>query len=287
MLSSQLHRVQQVAAVCVLATISIMLYFVRVDATDVAVHFFDIGQGDASMIVLPGDVQILIDGGPDDSIVHSISKVMPFYDRHIEYMILTHPHRDHFEGLEAVARRYQVDTFIYNGIQVSDETLDGLFQELDRQKTHRVILESRQTVSITSRATLEFLFPDYRVHENTFKDVNDSSVVMRFVFGETALLFMGDASQAIEEYLIDAGVPLHANVLKIGHHGSKTATSKKFLHAVKPEFAVIQVGKNRYGHPHFRTLNALEQSGSSILRTDIDGAISFVTNGDFIALQNP
>ena len=257
-----------------------LVFSISNNAYDARVYFFDVGQGDASLIALPNDVQVVIDGGPSDVIVGKLGKAMPFYDRTIEYMVLTHPHHDHVTGLIAVAKRYQIKTFIYNGVMRESDSVRALFEELSRQGTNVRIIAAAETLHFSDTTRLEVLFPDHALTPQEYEDYNDSSIVARFVVNEIPFLFMGDAPKEIERLLMKKNASLSATVLKVGHQGSKTSTDPAFLSMVDPDYGIIMVGKNSYGHPHYRTLHTLARAGVSILRTDQDGDIRFNVNGE-------
>jgi competence protein ComEC len=251
------------------------------------VYFFDVGQGDASLIKI-GDFEILTDGGPNNKIVQKLGEVLPFYDREIELMILTHPHADHLTGLIEVLRRYKVKKIFYTGvIHTTDEYLAWL-SEIQKQKIPVEIVKEGQVFILPlhsqSEAKLEILSPFYDLNgqrvlgkEEEEGGLNDTSVAFKFVYGEISFLFTGDISGRIEKELLSK--LNQVDVLKVAHHGSRFATTKEFLEKIKPRYAVIEVGENRYGQPAFKTMWRLEQGGAKVFRTDRDGDIVFTTDG--------
>ena len=255
------------------------------------VIFFDIGQGDAALIQTPDGKNILVDGGPDDHILAKLGQYLPFSMRRLDMVILTHPHSDHLNGLIAVLKRYQVGEIYYTGVI---HTTGEFFEWLKLIKEKNIplkIVKEPQDITLSSsprEIVLQLIYPDsdltqlnvkYTNHKEG-KNLNNTSIVFRLVYGNTKFLFTGDIEQEIEEYLIKKGVALSAQVLKVGHHGSKSSTTELFLNAVSPEDAVISVGANNdYGHPHLRVLKRLERHGIKIFRTDLDGDVKFVSNG--------
>jgi competence protein ComEC len=279
MLVRQLKKIQK-ALILGIVGMSLLLFWLLVsDTHDARVYFLNVGQGDASLIMLPDDIQIVIDGGPNGDIARKIGMYLPFYDRTIEYMLLTHPHSDHITGLEEIARRYNVKTFIYNGVTRDLPVFTSLLTILDDQRTEIIIVDAERTLTISQDTRLELLFPDHTLKPIEYEDYNDSSVIARFVYGATAFLFMGDASIEAERYLVEKGIDLKANVLKVGHQGSKTSSDPLFINTVDPNFGVIMVGENNYGHPHYRTIKTLEDSRVKILQTNLEGDILFTSDG--------
>lgn len=250
------------------------------------VTFFDVGQGDAAFIETPEGRQILIDGGPSSVILEKLGHEMPFWDRTIDLVILTHPEKDHLSGLLEVLKRYKVENILWTGV-VRDTAEFKEWQKLIAEERAKItIAKSGQLISAgMERSNLSILYPFESLGGEILKDSNNTSIVARLVFGETSFLFTGDATQSVEKELVLPPTPhnptphnLDADVLKVGHHGSKTSTSKEFVEAVSPVIAVISVGKdNTYGHPRQEVLDNL--AGIKILRTDLDGDIKITSDG--------
>jgi competence protein ComEC len=246
--------------------------------SDLTVSFLDVGQGDAILINTSQHQQILIDGGSGKAVLRELSKVMPFYDRSIDAVIATHPDADHIGGLPDVLSNYEVGIVMEPGVE-SDTSIYKEFEKIIREKNIKKILARRgMRIELSDGAYLLILFPD---RDMTGSDSNDASIVAKLVYGDTSFLFTGDSPKKIESYLIstDAG-SLDSDVLKAGHHGSKTSSSQEFVAAVSPEYAVISVGKdNKYGHPNQETLDTFKNFGSQILRTDLLGTIDMSSDG--------
>lgn len=247
------------------------------------IHVLDVGQGDAIFIEAPGGVQILIDGGPDKSVLTELGKVMPFWDRSIDALVLTHPHADHLAGLIAVLERYEVGMVIESGVNHSIAEYAVWKSEIARQGIRR-IAASRGQVLRFGGAQLMVLSPFRAFDGITSKNIHDASVVLELYFASSTALFMADAEAAMERAFFasggDAPWPDGIDILKVGHHGSKTSTSKAFLSAARPRYAVISAGrKNRYGHPAQEVLDRLANAGVEVFRTDLGGATTFVSDG--------
>ena len=242
------------------------------------IWFFDVGQGDAIFIQTPQKHQILIDGGPDAQILEKLSLVMPFYDKSIDLIILSHPESDHMAGLIKALKAYKIDYILWTGI-VRDTAEFKQWQKAIKQEIEQgaqiKIAQAGQKI-ISSRTVLEVLHPFESLESQKFKDSNNTSIVVKLISNNKSILFTGDIYKSIEKQLIQNNADLDANVLKVAHHGSKTSTSNEFIQAVSPDTAIIQLGQNNsYGHPHKQTLETLLNNNVEILRTDELGDIKY------------
>jgi len=264
------------------------------------VAFLNIGQGDAIFIEAPSGNQILIDGGPGKSVLRELSKVMPFYDRSIDVVLATHADQDHIGGIPDVLQKYKVDIFMETGVagesssykeleKIVEEKSQGLTFRNSKGGTLKKILARRgMAVDLGDGVVLQILFPD---RDPSGMETNTSSIIARLVYGKNEFMFTGDSPKAIESYLVSLQsqsrtLVLQSDVLKAGHHGSKTSTSLEFVTAVSPEYVVISAGKdNRYGHPNQEVLDIFTNFGSQILRTDEQGRIVFKSDGTNLLLK--
>lgn len=228
------------------------------------VVYFDVGQGDAILIKTPFDHQILIDGGPDrETIIRRLSEEIPFYDKTIDLVVLTHLEEDHVTGLLQTLKDYEIENIVWNGMGENKEWEDLLSKE------GASIIQVKKGMTIQANdISLNVLNPE----GDNYSDLNDSSVVLRMDYGNASFLFPGDISSKID-------INEDIDVLKISHHGSKYSTSLEFLENTSPELAIIQVGKNSYGHPSEEVLTRLNNFGIKTLRTDINGSIKVVSDG--------
>jgi competence protein ComEC len=263
--------------------ISAVLSFIAIPALagDGLLHvwFLDVGQGDAIFIQAPNGNQILIDGGPDNKVLQELGRIMPFNDHSIDAVVLTHPHADHLRGLIEVLKNYQVGKVLENKIPCdSPECLEW---DKTEQKAEVVQAAVGQIVDLGSGAELKVIYarqPD--AGANAAKNAHDYMLVTELGYGGEALLLMGDAEKKIEQALA-AGADLRAQFLKIGHHGSKTSTTAQFLNAVKPILAFMELGAhNSYGFPHPEVTKRLEDLGIKYYRTDMDGTVELVLDGE-------
>jgi len=258
----------------------------EISSQSLKVVFFDIGQGDAIFIETPKRTQILIDGGPSKKIVEKLGQELPFFDRTIDFIIATHPDSDHISGLVEVLKSYRVDLVGGTGIKGSTAEFQEFSNEIEENKSGKVVLRKGQKIFIGKNLYFEVLAPLEDFEGKTAKDYNTSSLVLKMAYGKSTFLFTGDAPISIEKKLVEEGSGISSQVLKISHHGSKTSTSNLFLEKVNPEIAVIQVGKdNRYGHPSQEVLERLAKYGIKVMRTDQAGDIEFLSDG-FSLIQN-
>ncbi len=249
------------------------------------VAFLDVGQGDAIFIESPNGNQMLIDGGPGVAVLKPLGEMMPFYDRSIDVVIATHPDADHIGGLPEVLRRYDVETFLDPGISSDTGIYKALVQSIGLAGVEYVVARRGMTIDLGDDTKLEILFPD---RDMEGADTNDASIVAKLTYGSTSFLLTGDSPQKIEKYLVSIdGKNLDVDVLKAGHHGSRTSTSAAFLGAASPDYAIISTGKNnRYGHPHKEVMELLQQFDVKVLRTDEDGTIVLKSDGETIFVND-
>ena len=254
------------------------------DSPYLQVHFLDVGQGDAIFIETPDNVQVLVDGGPNQRVLQELSGKMNFSDFGLDMVIGTHPDSDHIGGLVGVLERYQVDTLLVTDNKGDSQTA-ALYNKLIAAEGAAIIYARRgQVFSLGASTTLEVLWPET---DTTDMESNASSIVLRIIYGKTSFLLTGDAPKRIEEYLVLAeGESLQSDVLKIGHHGSRTSTAQMFLEEVRPEYAVISAGENnRYGHPHVEVTDMLFNSRVKTLNTAEEGTITFLSDGEKVWVE--
>ncbi|MEW6610807.1 MAG: ComEC/Rec2 family competence protein [Patescibacteria group bacterium] len=240
------------------------------------VTFLDVGQGDAALIQIPGGQQVLIDGGPDAGILGKLGSTLSWWDRTIEYVVLTHPHADHMTGLVDVLKRYRVGKVVMTGVVHTTDEYLAFLDEVRRKNIPTQFVAAGDSFELGA-GVIDVLAPFERLEGKRVEELNGTSIVLRFVYGDASFLFMGDAPVAVEEQLLANGEwNLESDVLKVGHHGSSDSNSEDFITAVAPHYAIISVGKgNPYGHPSLRTIKRLERAGATILLTDLFGDIRF------------
>lgn len=253
----------------------------RLSRAEVVVSFLDVGQGDAILIEAPGGHEVLIDGGPGRKVLSELGQVLPFYDRNLDLVIATHPDADHIGGLPLVLENYRVAGFLAPEVACRTALCSELEKEVTNLGLRKLVAARGEEILLGGGATLEILSPDGPVLGS---DTNLASVVARLSFGQTTFLFTGDAPQVVERRLIAKdGTKLDVDVLKVGHHGSDTSSVPDFLALTSPQLAVISVGaKNRYGHPKASVLEELKKAGAEIWRTDEQGRLKIISDGEKI-----
>ncbi len=245
------------------------------------VYFLDVGQGDATLVRTPDGRQILIDGGPfPEALLDELGDLMPLWDRSLDLVILTHPDGDHMNGLLTLPDRYAIR-------QAADAAGQDAATEWTMMLANATVPHTSLAPGTVLRAgnvRLEVLGAP-GAPDKTQNSDNRGSLVLRLDYGATSLLLMGDAPQEAEQALLAAGAPLDADILKVGHHGSRSSTSPAFVAAVSPRVAVIQVGaENKYGHPDPAVLDRLR--GVEVLRTDQNGRIEVMSDGERLWLRS-
>jgi competence protein ComEC len=241
----------------------------------------DVGQGDSLYIEGPTGVQVLIDGGPDNSLLAELPKVMSPFDRSLNAVIETHPDADHINGLVDVLLRYEVGAFVEPGILKYDEMWSSLEHNVTIQRIPRYIARRGMVLDLGGGAELQILYPNWDPTHMSPRADNNGGIVTRLVYGNTSVLLMADVDGVVEERLLTLeGSALKSTVLKVAHHGSKYSSDAEFLDVVDPEIAVISVGEhNRYGHPTPEVLDRLEAEDVSVYRTDEEGTLVFRSDG--------
>ncbi len=244
------------------------------------IDFFDVGQGDAIFIETLANQQILIDGGPDLTILEKLGKELPFWDRYIDLIVLTHPEHDHINGLIEVIKRYKVGGILTNGI-VRDTAEYKEWKKIIKEKNIPIyIAQAGELISLDNNIKLFILYPFENLLGKTSKKTNNTSVVAQLIYKDFELLLTGDIEKEVEQKLINSGIDLKSDILKVPHHGSKTSSTKDFIKAVSPILAIIQAGKdNPFGHPHQIVLERLNSNNIAVFRTDKDGDIEVLSDG--------
>ncbi len=240
-----------------------------------ALDFLNIGQGDSELMLLPYKskiIKILIDAGPNAQVLSEIQKIVPPYDRYIDLVLLTHPQLDHFGGFIDLLKYYDVGFFLSNGRRGETKAYGDLVRTLQERHVRELTLGEGDRIRY-GNYLLTLLGPSKK--DIVSKELNDTCLVVKLEGAPVTVLYTGDIGANIEHELVQK-YDLTASVLKVGHHGSRFSSSQEFLEAVKPKMAVIEVGKNTYGHPTAEALSNLEGVGSKIFRTDKDGLIRVV-----------
>ena len=245
------------------------------------IHFLDVGQGDATLIVTPDCVKMLIDGGEDRQVLNRLGEVLSPFDRTINVVLGTHPHADHIGGLIDVLQRFTVSDIIITENTIPSQVADRFFQEVRLAEENGVRVHyarADQVYQLGSEVEVKILSPRYNPRNI---DADTASIISKITYGDISVLITGDAPIVIEDLLVDIyGTELESTILKLGHHGSRTSTSAKFLDTVVPQYAITSAGRNnRHGHPHQEVIDRVLERNIIHLTTQEEGTISFFSDG--------
>ncbi|HPL01481.1 MAG TPA: MBL fold metallo-hydrolase [bacterium] len=266
----------------VLALITATIWSVYFSQPDekLNIYFFDVGQGDAELIQ-KANWQILVDGGPDDIVIERISNVMPIDDRKIETIIITHPHADHITGLIEVINRYEIEKIILTKVGYESATYKSLLELIDKKKIKTITPKIGDVEYLFDQGKITYLWPGEEVSrfEN---NLNNSSIVFRFDYGDFNCIFSGDAEieSWTEIFKKQKNNLPDIDVIKIPHHGSRTGLNENMTNIMRPDIAIISLGlNNKYGFPHQEILDILAKNKTRVYRTDQDKSINIRTDG--------
>jgi len=261
----------------ILVVANIFTWWIIVDAISRAdqVAFLNVGQGDAELVQTRAG-NILIDAGPNNKVLFEIGKILPFYDRTIDLVILSHPNKDHYNGLFDLLDKYKIKAVMLDNYTYPSSTFQKLLKELADRNILLIKGVANVRVSWHNQDKLSIIYPPEELFFNN--NVNASCLVASLFLNNNQFLFLGDIGSSQEQKLLSWLSNLKSNfkVLKVSHHGSNSASSEKFLNILKPQIAIIEVGDNSYGQPHPDVLKRLSEVGAQIFRTDLSGTIQFI-----------
>ncbi len=272
-------------AILITANVLVIWLHLNFEKRPLEVTFIDVGQGDSTLIRTPEGKTILIDGGPDpDLLVNRLGGMLPFWQRKIDLVVLTHPQRDHLAGLLGAVKRYDVGHVI-EGIA---ETQIKEYSEWRRIMADRGVPATRVNAGavmlLDSDLKIDVMYPKASSYQGYQGDINNLSLVLRLVAPDASFLLTGDIEALAENELVHGSETLTSSVLKVAHHGSGTSSTKEFLDEVSPQAAVISVGANNsFGHPHPEVLERLGKIRT--FRLDKDGSVRFVVEGPKLKVQ--
>ncbi len=277
---------RRILLLAVLALITVGIFSVSPERA-FTVSFLNVGQGDAILIQSPTGTQVLVDGGATRGVLRELSRALPLFDRTLDAVVATHPDQDHIGGLVHVLSRYEVEYFLESGNSADTPAYHALERELEQENPVRVVARAGTRILLGGGAYLEVLFPDRDV---SGVESNTASVILRVVYGDTEVLLTGDAPASIERHLTTCALSgqctVQADVLKAGHHGSKTSSDPAFIDAVDPQTVVFSRGcDNRYGHPAPEVVERFRERSVELLDTCEHGTITLTVRDGQVVLK--
>jgi competence protein ComEC len=283
-LSERFHPI--VVASAILLAVALSAASPARAAGTLRIDFIDVGQGDAALITSPTGKTVLVDGGPSQAARALNTFLDAETDRPLDLILLSHRHEDHLGGLVAAVHHRGARLFLDAPVPHPGPAYTALMHELgDRQVVVRQATRGRR-IDLGGGAVMTLLGPPDPPITGSRSDVNANSVVARLSYRKFAVLFTGDAEAPTEQWLLAAGAPVQATVLKVAHHGSRYASRVGFLRQVGAQVAVVSVGaRNEYHHPAPETLEHLARSGAHVYRTDVDGTVTLETDGTTLRLH--
>jgi len=244
------------------------------------VHTLDVGQGDSILLVTPSGKQILVDGGPDLSTLEHVGKYFPYLDRKIELLVMTHPDADHLTALPAIVERYDIDHVMISGIDKAQPRYQAMLDSITKRRISVIFPDPAEDIVMGDGVVLDVIAPESGVLGKKVTDSNNSSVVLRVLYGEDSLLLTGDIEEEAEYDILASGADLHSRILKAAHHGSKTSSATGFLLATHPELVLVSSGSgNSFGHPHAEVTERYSLYGIPYRNTALEGTISLRMTG--------
>ncbi len=242
------------------------------------VNFYYVGQGDGIFIETPNKKQVLIDGGPDLTILEKLGRELPFWDRYIDLIVLTHPEHDHVGGLIEVIKRYRIGGILTTEVVRETAEYREWKKVIERKNIPLYIAQIGEVIVLDKDIKLTILHPFESLAGKKVEHANNTSIVAQLVYCDFEVLLTGDIEKEIEQMILGLDVDLRSDILKVPHHGSKSSSTKQFITTIDPKIAIIQAGKdNQHGHPHQCVLDTLSNVITFI--TSRDGDIEVVSDG--------
>lgn len=247
----------------------------------IEVHFIDVGQGDCTLVTLPNGETLLIDAGDNDYGTEIVQYLKDLSILKLDYVIATHPHADHIGGLDKVIENFVIGRIYMPDISNNTKTYENVLKAISNKNIP--VTEAKSDVAILENNDLKLFFVAPVTKTN---DINNMSAVLKIIYRDISFLFTGDAESKSESEMLSSKIDLKADVLKVAHHGSDTSSTKKFISAVAPKYAIISVGSNLYGHPSNHVIQRFLKRNTEIFRTDQIGSIIIESDGNSISIKD-
>ena len=235
------------------------------------IYFLNVGEGDSELLVLPSNIKIMTDAGPQDNVVSDLQKIFPDWDNYIDLAIISHPQLDHFNGFNYLLDHYNFGAFIINGRNDPNiKEWNDLIQKIKFKKIPIITIMKGDSIYCNGNK-LEIISPNSSFLQSA--ELNDTAIVELITTKDFKALLTSDIGINVENQILKSGKDIKSDILKVAHHGSKYSSSIEFLKAVNPTVSIIEVGKNKYGHPSKEVIDSILLTKSSVLRTDENGTI--------------
>jgi competence protein ComEC len=261
------------------------IYYQEKNDQDLLVSFIDSGQADAILIKTPYQQNIIIDFGSNKGL-KDLSERIPWWDKNIDLMIITHPHDDHILGMISILNKYKVENIMYTGVLHYSPAYLELLELIKYKNIPLIIPKENQIIEFGNNCSMKVIFPWESFKGKEVENINNSSIVNQLDCNNFKFLFAGDAEIEVESEILEKDIDIKSDVLKAGHHGSITSSQEEFLKKVNPQIAIIMVGEgNKFGHPSLRTIKRLEKLNIKSFRTDLHGTIDIISNGQNLYIK--
>lgn len=247
----------------------------------IKINYIDVGQGDSILVQVNGK-NLLIDAGPNDSTDKLMSYLSKQNIKKLDFVVATHPHEDHIGAMDSVIKKYDIGEFYAPKKMTTTKTFENMVNALKSKNIKINTATAGKNLDLGKNVRCEMIAPNNTNYEN----LNNYSVVIKITYGNSKFLFTGDAEKLSEKEILSKNYDISCDVLKLGHHGSSSSSSKDFLDKASPKIAIVSCGKNNdYGHPHRETLTEMKKRNVQVYRTDVDGSILLVSDGKKISKQ--
>lgn len=247
----------------------------------IKINYIDVGQGDSILVQVNGK-NLLIDAGPNDSTDKLMSYLSKQNIKKLDFVVATHPHEDHIGAMDSVIKKYDIGEFYAPKKMTTTKTFENMVNALKSKNIKINTATAGKNLDLGKNVRCEMIAPNNANYEN----LNNYSVVIKITYGNSKFLFTGDAEKLSEKEILSKNYDISCDVLKLGHHGSSSSSSKDFLDKASPKIAIVSCGKNNdYGHPHRETLTEMKKRNVQVYRTDVDGSILLVSDGKKISKQ--